>query len=76
MSKKLLNLSQDIKEICRPFFNKFDLDHFNYIYKDVNGMVTYLCSNPEWLNLYLNKSYFKIGAFEQKHDLSTHKYIL
>lgn len=76
MSKKLLDISHNVKEICLPFFKKFELDHFNYIYKDNNGKVTYLCSNHKWLEHYLSKSYFKVGAFENKSNLSNHKYIL
>lgn len=76
MSRVLLNLSKDIKELCDPYFKRFGLDHFNYIHRDCNGYVTYLCSNPTWLNHYLKQSYPKIGAFEQNTDLSKYNYIL
>lgn len=76
MSRILLNLSKDIKELCDPYFKRFGLDHFNYIHRDCNGYVTYLCSNPTWLNHYLKQSYPKIGAFEQNTDLSKYNYIL
>ncbi|OGT41438.1 MAG: hypothetical protein A3F42_04255 [Gammaproteobacteria bacterium RIFCSPHIGHO2_12_FULL_37_34] len=52
------------------------MDHFNYIHRDHNGHVAYLCSNPNWLNHYLKKSYPEIGAFEQKTELSEYNYIL
>lgn len=76
MSKVLLNLSRDVKEICAPHFKQLGLDHFNYIYRDNNGQATYLCSNQKWLDHYLKKSYPKIGAFEQKIELSQYNYIL
>lgn len=76
MSRVLLNLSQDIKELCEPHFNRLGLDHFNYIHRNDNGEVTYLCSNQKWLDHYLKKSYPKIGAFEQKVELSKYNYIL
>lgn len=76
MSKALINLSRQVKEICSPYFTQLGLDHFNYIHRDNNGNVSYLCSNPAWLEHYLKKSYPKIGAFEQKTELSQYKYIL
>lgn len=76
MSRILINLSNDIKEICEPYFKLLELDHFNYIHRDNNGHATYLCSNHKWLAHYLKKSYPKIGAFEQKPELSHFNYIL
>lgn len=76
MSKILLNLSRDVKEICEPYFKQLGLDHLNYIHRDKNGQVTYLCSNQKWLEHYLAKEYPKIGAFEHNSQLSKHKYIL
>ncbi|EKD54676.1 MAG: hypothetical protein ACD_60C00057G0001, partial [uncultured bacterium] len=63
MSKVLVNVSRDIKEICEPHFKRLGLDHLNYIHRDNHGNVTYLCSNQKWLDHYIKKSYPKIGAF-------------
>jgi DNA-binding CsgD family transcriptional regulator len=76
MSKALINLSIDVKELCGPHFKQLGLDHFNYIHRDYNGRVAYLCSNPKWLNHYLKKSYPQIGAFEKNFELSKYNYIL
>ncbi len=76
MSRVLLNLSRNIQELCVPYFKHLGLDHFNYIHRDHHGHVTYLCSNPKWLNHYLKQSYPKIGAFEQNTEFSKYKYIL
>lgn len=76
MSRLLINLSRGIKEFCEPYFKKLELDHLNYIHRDDTNNVTYLCSNPKWLEHYLKKSYPKIGAFEQNVRLSQHNYIL
>ncbi len=76
MNKSILNLSKDIKLLCDPYFKSLDLDHLNYIHRDKNGLVTYLCSNQQWLSHYFKKSYPKIGAFEQNKNLATYKYIL
>ena len=76
MSKALVNLSKDIKEICDPYFKQLGLDHLNYIHRDDHGNVTYLCSNQKWLNHYIKKSYPKIGAFEKNTELSQYNYIL
>lgn len=76
MSKKILDLSEDVRLLCEPYFKCLGLDHFNYIHRDNDGLVTYLCSNQQWLSHYLKKSYPKIGAFEQNENLSQYKYIL
>lgn len=76
MSKVLVNVSKDIKEICEPHFKRLGLDHLNYIHKDNHGNVTYLCSNQKWLDHYIKKSYPQIGAFEKNIELSQDKYIL
>lgn len=76
MSKILLNLTQSIKDICEPYFKALGLDHFNYIHRDNNGKVTYLCNNHKWLQHYLKKPYPKMGAFEQNANFSHYNYIL
>src|SRR3990167_6966509 len=76
MSKILVNVSRDIKEICEPHFKRLGLDHLNYIHRDKDGYVTYLCSNQKWLDHYIKKSYPKIGAFEKNIELSQYNYVL
>lgn len=76
MSRVLINLSRDVKELCEPYFKRLGLDHFNYIHRDNHSHVTYLCSNQKWLGHYIKKSYPKIGAFEQNTELSQYNYIL
>lgn len=76
MSRTLLDLSRHVKEICEPYFTQLGLDHFNYIHRNNNGSITYLCSNPHWLEHYLQKEYPKIGAFEQNETLSDYKFLL
>lgn len=76
MSKALVSLSKDIKEICEPHFKQLGLDHLNYIHRDSHGNVTYLCSNQKWLDHYIKKSYPKIGAFEKNIELSQYKFAL
>lgn len=76
MSRALINLSRDIKELCEPYFKQLGLDHLNYIHRNNHGHVTYLCSNQKWLAHYIKKSYPKIGAFEQNTKLSQYNYIL
>lgn len=62
--------------MCEPYFKKLGLDHFNYIHRDTQGRVTYLCSNHNWLTHYLKKCYPKIGAFEQNIELSQYNWVL
>lgn len=76
MSKQLIHLSKDVNEICEPHFNKLDIDHLNYIHRSNDGKVTYLCSNHQWLEHYLNKSYQSVGAFENNPIFHDYKYIL
>jgi len=76
MSKLLLNLSHDTKELCEPYFKQLGLDHLNYIHRSDNGQLTYLCSSRKWLEHYFKKSYPKIGAFEQNTKLSSYSSVL
>lgn len=76
MSKVLINLSKNIKELCEPHFKQLGLDHLNYIHRDKHGDVTYLCSNLAWLDHYIKKSYPTIGAFEKNIELTQYNYIL
>jgi len=75
-NRALLDLTQEVRQLCLPHFNKLGLDHFNYIHRDNNGNATYLCSNHTWLKHYLEKSYPNIGAFENNQTFHQHSYIL
>lgn len=73
-----LKISKDVKDICESFFRdkKVNIDHLNYIQKNNDGSVFYLCSNKDWLKHYYDQKYPKIGAFEQNDIFSRNKYVL
>lgn len=73
-----LNTNMDILQLCNAFFKdkKLKINHLNYIQKNDDGTVFYLCSNHNWLSHYFRNCYSSIGAFEQRPDLSNYKYVL
>ncbi len=70
--------NDDVKKICMQFFQrkKIDINHINYIHKNCDGTVYYLCSNNRWLSHYFKNRYMDIGAFETKSHLSNDRYVL
>lgn len=73
-----LNSNVDILQMCKFFFaNKpIKINHVNYIQRNDDGTVLYLCSNQSWLMHYFKMGYPSVGAFEQKAFLSEFKYVL
>jgi LuxR family quorum-sensing system transcriptional regulator SolR len=73
-----LTSSADILQICQKFFLHKDIkiNHLNYIQRNYDGTVFYLCSNQNWLMHYLKMGYPSIGAFEQNKTLENFKHVL
>lgn len=73
-----LRVTKDIKDICESFFKdkKVNINHLNYIQKNADGSVFYLCSNHDWIKHYYDQKYPSIGAFEQNDTFSKDKYVL
>lgn len=73
-----LNCNDDILQLCKEFFKEknIKINHLNYIQKNHDGSVFYLCSNHFWLKHYYKNAYSSIGAFEQNKELSNYKYVL
>lgn len=70
--------SNNINQIVKKFFKdtNVDINHLNYIQKNNDGTVFYLCTNPNWLTHYYNEAYPSVGAFEHNESLSNFKYVL
>lgn len=61
-----LTTSNDIKEICKPLFEGFDISYFRYVKIFRNGGCIWLCNNNEWLSHYVDMGYYqKEGMCEQ-----------
>lgn len=71
-----LQSNTDVLEICRPWFEKYNLNHLNYIRVYQDNSVFYLCNNHGWLERYYQENYPSIGAFEQKPELRKLKSVL
>ena len=70
--------NDDVKRICNSFFKRrnVDINHLNYIHKNNDGTVYYVCSNHGWLKHYFSRGYVQIGAFETRPELSKDRYVL
>ena len=73
-----LNSNADILKICKRFFlyKNIKIDHLNYIQRNHDGTLFYLCSNHDWLAHYFRMGYPSIGAFEQNQTLESFTCVL
>lgn len=73
-----LKINKDVKDICESFFcdKQISINHLNYIQKNNDGSVFYLCSNQDWIKHYYDHKYPSVGAFEQNDNFSKDKYVL
>jgi hypothetical protein len=72
------NSNNDILQICKNFFfrKKIQINHLNYIQRNDDGTILYLCSNQKWLMHYFKMGYPSIGAFEQNKAFDNLKHVL
>jgi DNA-binding CsgD family transcriptional regulator len=72
------NSNHDILQICKNFFfrKRIQINHLNYIQRNDDGTILYLCSNQNWLAHYFKMGYPSIGAFEQNKAFDNLKHVL
>lgn len=54
----------EIKKICRPIFDLFEITFFRYLRVYPDNSRIHLCSNPDWTELFYAKGLYNVAWFD------------
>lgn len=63
--KSTFEFVRHIKEICRPFFEKTQIDYFCYIKSNNAGGMLHVTSNGHWLEYFVDNELFELSNFRK-----------